>query len=141
MTDGTINYMLWFKSYGFDQVIFIVWIGFSWFKKYFSFLNLTRYLNLHWKMHFRAIYSIQHAKFWCFLSLRPNHSAHSGKNKTSEILWEFFTIQLLKVNLNPGYQPHQPKTILTTFNVTSNTYLKKTFYLSSQFYQVQSPFR
>ena len=38
---GTINYILQLKPYGFDQVIFIVWIKFFSFEKHFSFLSLT----------------------------------------------------------------------------------------------------
>ena len=37
---GTINYIVLLKSYGFDQVIFIVWIRHFPFKKHFSFLSL-----------------------------------------------------------------------------------------------------
>ena len=48
-------------------------------------------------MHFQAaISSMQNFDIFC-----PNHGAHSGKTKTSEILQEFFKIQLSKVNLNP----------------------------------------
>ena len=38
---GTINDILQLKSYGFDQVIFIVWIKFLSFENHFSFLSLT----------------------------------------------------------------------------------------------------
>ena len=42
--DGTIHYIVYIaKSYGFDQVIFIVWITFFLFKKHFSFLKLVHY--------------------------------------------------------------------------------------------------
>ena len=37
----TINYIVLLKSYGFDQVIFIVWIKFFAFEKHFSFLSLN----------------------------------------------------------------------------------------------------
>ena len=37
---GTINYVVQLKSYSFDQVVFIVWIKFFPFEKYFSFLSL-----------------------------------------------------------------------------------------------------
>ena len=37
---GTINYIVQLRSYGFDQVIFIVWIKFFLFEKHFSLLSL-----------------------------------------------------------------------------------------------------
>ena len=37
---GTINYIVQLKSYTFHKVIFIVWIKFFSFEKYFSFLSL-----------------------------------------------------------------------------------------------------
>ena len=40
MGGGTINYILWLKYYGSDQVIFIAWIRFFSFEKHFSFLGL-----------------------------------------------------------------------------------------------------
>ena len=38
---GTIIYILWLKSYGFNQVICIVWIRFFSFEKHFSFLKVV----------------------------------------------------------------------------------------------------
>ena len=37
---GTVNYVVQLKSYGFDKLIFIVWIKFFLFGKHFSFLSL-----------------------------------------------------------------------------------------------------
>ena len=50
---GTINDILYLKSYGFGQVIFVVWIKFFSLEKHFSsdcYVALTRYLNLHWRL-------------------------------------------------------------------------------------------
>ena len=72
----------------------------------------TRYLNLHWKMHFPAIYILKHPKFQHFQSLRPNYSVHLCKTKTSEILLVLFMIQLLKINLNPKNTIRSSKKIM-----------------------------
>ena len=63
-------YILQLKSYGFDQVILIVWIKFFSFKKHFSFLSLT--VTWIWRdiliyignMHFPVIYSMQNFKIF-----------------------------------------------------------------------------
>ena len=67
---GSINYIQQLKSYSFHQVIFIATIKFYTFEKFFilqsdCYVPLTRYITLHWKMHFPAIYSMQNFDIFC----------------------------------------------------------------------------
>ena len=82
MSGGSINYIGQLKPYGLDQVILN------------CNMALTKYLNLHWEIHFPAIwqsiaYSLQFLHF-----PRPNHSVHLSETKTSQIFQVFFMIQL-----------------------------------------------
>ena len=64
---------------------------------FFSWINLL-WLNLQWKMHVLAIYFMQN---FSFFDPQTQPEVHSGDMKRSENLFEFFMIQLWKVNSNP----------------------------------------
>lgn len=83
-------------------------------------------------MHFPAIHSMQH-----FDSLWPSGPNAMGKTKTDEILWEFFTVQLWKINSNP-----EPSKKLINGNIsalTDDIYIKSTKNKMTWYFWVTSP--
>ena len=62
--------------------MFLVWETF--FILNCNCLGASKYLNLHWKLHFSAIYSMQNYK--TFLPIRLNHSGFSGETKMNKCL-------------------------------------------------------
>ena len=96
----TYHTIIYLKSDGFDQVIFLIQ------STCFSFENLdnilksdfwvamTRFLNLHWKIRFSGIYNMQN--FNIFRPLGPKMMriwSKTNKIKIIKILYEFFTTQ------------------------------------------------
>ena len=91
-------FIVWIK-----KVIFIVWIKCFSFDKHFSCISGSKYLNLHGKLHFPVICSIQRFKFFCPSIPVIVHLQVTLKsvNFFYHILSFFFMVQLWKVILNP----------------------------------------